>query len=172
MIRKVLGVVCLTLLFVPYALEQANEETVVTPKLTTTASTMFLPSTTTTTTTLPSTTTTTSTASTYQAASSSTITNDVWDVIAKCETPPDGNWSARGTYEGGLQFLPSTWTSYVAAGKPYGLVGYPAHAYDATREQQIVVAERVRDGIKDSSDPYLNPQGWNAWPKCRHDAGV
>lgn len=91
--------------------------------------------------------------------------------MADCEA--DGNWGARGgTYEGGLQFLPYMWESYVAAGKPYGLEGFPEHAYDATREQQIVVAERIRDGVEGSSDPYLNPQGYGAWPHCRYEAGV
>lgn len=95
----------------------------------------------------------------------------VWDTIAQCES--GGNWGSRGgRYEGGLQFSPSTWTSYVAAGRPYGLEGFPAHAYDASREQQIVVAERVRDGVPGSSKPYLNAQGYGAWPTCRHRAGV
>lgn len=94
-----------------------------------------------------------------------------WDVIAHCESGED--WSStKGYYEGGLQFSPSTWKSYVAAGKSYGLVGYPAHAYQATREMQITVAIRVRDGVPGSSGPYLNPQGYGAWPVCRHRAGV
>lgn len=128
---------------------------------------------TTTTTTLttlpPTTTTTTSPESTYQAVSLSEST-DVWDKLADCES--GGNWGSRGTYEGGLQFSPSTWSDYVAADKPYGLVDYPPHAYDATREQQITVAIRVRDGVGGSSGPYLNAQGWNAWPTCRYAAGV
>lgn len=86
---------------------------------------------------------------------------------------PTGWASNTGNgYEGGLQFSHSTWVDYVAEGKPYGLVGYPAHAYDATREQQITVGIRVRDGVEGSSDPYLNAQGWGAWPTCRHEVGV
>lgn len=122
------------------------------------------PQTTTITTTAPPPTTTT----TFQVAS---FSDEVWDSLAQCEA--DGNWGKRGgLYEGGLQFHPNTWSDYVAASKPYGLSGYPAHAYDASREQQITVAIRVRDGVKESRDPYLNPQGWNAWPHCRHEAGV
>lgn len=124
----------------------------------------------TTTTTIPITTTTLR-ESTYQVASVSEST-DVWDSMCTCECEGPCNWGQRGMHEGGLQFHPNTWTSYVAAGKPYGLEGYPAHAYDATREQQIIVAIRVRDGVKGSSDPYLNAQGWNAWPTCRHHVGV
>lgn len=95
----------------------------------------------------------------------------VWDDLADCEA--DGNWALDALYDGGLQFDPAgTWTPYVAAGKPYALKGYPAYAYQATREQQIVVAIRVRDGVKGSSDPYLNAQGYGAWPTCRHVVGV
>ncbi|MCV7232167.1 transglycosylase family protein [Mycobacterium branderi] len=68
-----------------------------------------------------------------------------WDAVAECES--GGNWSAdtgNGFY-GGLQFKPSTWAEN-------GGVGSPA---DATREQQIAVAERT-----------LATQGPEAWPKC------
>lgn len=135
------------------------------------------PQTTTTTTTAPPpTTTTTFQASTSQAAS---FSDGVWDRLMECEDNDDPakgptGWASNtgNGYEGGLQFSFSTWTDYVAQGKPYGLKGYPAHAYDATREQQITVAIRVRDGVDGSSDPFLNAQGWNAWPTCRHEAGV
>lgn len=113
-------------------------------------------------------TTTTSTPATYKA-----VSKNIWDSMCTCECGGVCNWANQeGYYEGGLQFAPSTWTSYVAAGKSYALVGYPPHAYQASREQQIVVAIRVRDGVKGSSGPYLNPQGWNAWPTCRHKVGV
>jgi resuscitation-promoting factor RpfB len=98
-----------------------------------------------------------------------------WDQLADCES---GNWidggasfevgSARwywakpgtevppwGTtiHHGGLQFHPGTWASFK-------LEGYPEYAYDATREQQIAVAERV-----------LAAQGWGAWPTCASKLG-
>ena len=101
---------------------------------------------------------------------------NVWDNLADCES---GNWvnggasfekgSARwqwakpgvgvppwGTtiHHGGLQFHPGTWSAYK-------LDGYPQYAYDATREQQIAVAERV-----------LADQGWNAWPTCSSLLGL
>lgn len=175
---KTLRILCLTLALVGPACSRQSEVTVAVPKLVTTTTSTTSTTTTappTTTTTIPPTTTTTVRRttttlkeSTYQAAS---VSSNTWDVIASCES--GGNWGSRsGAYEGGLQFGPSTWTSYVAAGKDYALVGYPAHAYDATREQQITVAERVRDGVKGSRDPYLNPQGYGAWPTCRHKAGV
>lgn len=172
---KTLRILCLSLALLAPACGDQGEVTVSLPQTTTT--TLSYPeiippakpaTTTTTSTTLaPPTTTTTSPASTYQAASYS---GDVWDRLAQCES--GGNWALDDYHDGGLQFHPNTWTSYVAAGKPYAMVGYPPYAYQATREQQIQVAIRVRDGVKGSSAPYLNPQGWNAWPHCRYEAGV
>lgn len=68
-----------------------------------------------------------------------------WNAVAECES--NGNWSAdtgNGKY-GGLQFKQATWDEN-------GGVGSPANA---SREQQIAVAERV-----------LVTQGPEAWPKC------
>lgn len=77
----------------------------------------------------------------------------VWDRLARCES--SGNWaSSVGLYEGGLQFHPSTWDR----SKP---AGYPDAAYQASREQQIAVAERV-----------LARQGWGAWPACASELGL
>ena len=74
-----------------------------------------------------------------------------WDAVAQCES--GGNWHANtgnGEY-GGLQFKPGTWARY-------GGVGNPA---DASREQQIAVANRV-----------LEDQGIDAWPKCGAASGL
>jgi hypothetical protein len=72
----------------------------------------------------------------------------VWDALASCES--GGNWGARtgNGYVGGLQFLPQTWASG-------GGGAFAPSPHLATREQQIVVAERV-----------LELQGWRAWPVC------
>jgi hypothetical protein len=71
-----------------------------------------------------------------------------WDAVAQCES--GGNWSADtgNGYYGGLQFKQSTW-------RENGGVGSPA---DASRDEQIAVAERV-----------LATQGPEAWPKCGPD---
>lgn len=62
--------------------------------------------------------------------------DSIWDRIAACET--QGNWSMRGpSFSGGIGFANSTWSSF-------GGTEFAANAGDATREQQIVVAERVR----------------------------
>jgi hypothetical protein len=58
-----------------------------------------------------------------------------WDGIAQCET--GGNWSMRGSrYSGGLGFYNGTWTSF-------GGREFASNAGQASREQQIVIAERV-----------------------------
>jgi hypothetical protein len=58
-----------------------------------------------------------------------------WDGIARCET--GGNWSMRGPeFSGGVGFYNGTWNSF-------GGRQFASNAGLATREQQIVVAERV-----------------------------
>lgn len=89
----------------------------------------------------------------------------VWDRVADCESGEwtgDGgfvtasaNWSATaGLFEGGLQFHPDTWDGYRDA-------DMPGAAYEATRAEQIAVAERV-----------LAEQGWEAWPVCSRKLGL
>lgn len=80
--------------------------------------------------------------------------DSVWDAVAQCES--GGNWAINtgNGYYGGLQFLPSTW-------KAYGGHEFAANAHLATREQQILVAERT-----------LAAQGWGAWPTCSQKAGA
>ena len=77
-----------------------------------------------------------------------------WDRLAQCEA--GGNWAINtgNGYQGGLQFSPSTWNAH-------GGGQYAATANQATREQQIVVAERV-----------LATQGWGAWPSCSSSLGL
>ena len=61
----------------------------------------------------------------------------VWDRLAQCES--SGNWainSGNGFF-GGLQFLQATWEGF-------GGGAFAPRADLATREQQIIVAERVR----------------------------
>jgi resuscitation-promoting factor RpfA len=78
----------------------------------------------------------------------------VWDRLAQCES--SGNWainSGNGFY-GGLQFLPATWDGF-------GGGAFAPRADLASREQQIIVAERV-----------LARQGWGAWPECSRKLGL
>jgi hypothetical protein len=58
-----------------------------------------------------------------------------WDGIARCET--GGNWSMHGaSFSGGLGFYNGTWSAF-------GGRQFASNAGDASREEQIVVAERV-----------------------------
>lgn len=93
-----------------------------------------------------------------------------WDRLADCES---GDWDANGTpiagsarwnyglnfshgdhFEGGLNFHPATWESY-RSGDMAG------HAGNASRSQQIAVAEQVQAD-----------QGWGAWPVCSRKVGL
>jgi resuscitation-promoting factor RpfA len=77
-----------------------------------------------------------------------------WDRVAQCES--GGNWQANtgNGYFGGLQFSSSTWQSF-------DVNNYAARADEASREQQIDVANHV-----------LARQGWSAWPVCSKNAGT
>jgi len=73
-----------------------------------------------------------------------------WDALAQCES--SGNWSINtgNGFGGGLQFTDSTWRAFGGSGQPE----------DASREEQIQVAERVKA-----------EQGMNAWPSCSRSTG-
>ena len=75
----------------------------------------------------------------------------VWDKLAQCEST--GNWAINtgNGFSGGLQFTPGTWRAFGGTGV----------AHHASREAQIVVAERV-----------LAKQGWGAWPACSSKLGL
>lgn len=78
----------------------------------------------------------------------------VWDRLARCESR--GRWSAStgNGFHGGLQFHPRTWAAF-------GGHRFAPDADQATREQEIAVAERV-----------LAAQGWGAWPACSTQLGL
>ncbi|MGC2380892.1 MAG: transglycosylase family protein, partial [Mycobacterium sp.] len=73
-----------------------------------------------------------------------------WDRVAACES--GGNWGINtgNGYHGGLQFSQGTWAAH-------GGGEYASSANQATRDQQIAIAERV-----------LATQGRGAWPVCGH----
>ena len=82
------------------------------------------------------------------AAQAQAATDSEWDVVASCES--SGNWSINtgNGYHGGLQFAPSTWLGF-------GGGQFASAAHMATRDEQIVIAEKVLAG-----------QGKGAWPVC------
>ena len=78
----------------------------------------------------------------------------VWDAVAACESGGDWSIDTGNGYYGGLQFAAGTWRSY-------GGEQFAPTADQATRDQQIAVAERV-----------LDEQGWGAWPSCSRRLGL
>jgi hypothetical protein len=73
----------------------------------------------------------------HAAAALRPRTNVNWDAIARCET--GGNWRMQGPrFSGGLGFANTTWNGF-------GGREFAPNAGMASREQQIVVAERVHD---------------------------
>ncbi|MBO4257769.1 transglycosylase family protein [Streptomyces griseorubiginosus] len=82
------------------------------------------------------------------AGNASAATASEWDAVAQCES--GGNWSINtgNGYYGGLQFSASTWAAY-------GGTAYAPQANQASKAQQIAVAEKV-----------LASQGKGAWPVC------
>ncbi|GGQ89106.1 LysM peptidoglycan-binding domain-containing protein [Streptomyces flaveolus] len=82
------------------------------------------------------------------AGNASAATASEWDAVAQCES--GGNWSINtgNGYYGGLQFSASTWAAY-------GGTQYASTADQASKTQQIAVAEKVLAG-----------QGKGAWPVC------
>ncbi|WP_327283748.1 MULTISPECIES: transglycosylase family protein [unclassified Streptomyces] len=82
------------------------------------------------------------------AGSASAATGSEWDRVAQCES--GGNWAINtgNGYYGGLQFSSSTWAAY-------GGKAYASQANQASKSQQIAVAEKVLKG-----------QGKGAWPVC------
>ena len=80
--------------------------------------------------------------------------NSVWDDLAKCES--GGNWAINtgNGYYGGLQFSLPTWQGY-------GGSEFAAYPHEATREEQIIVAERLRAA-----------RGFSPWPACSAKLGL
>ena len=90
-------------------------------------------------------------ASAANAAVPATAPASTWDSLAQCES--GGNWATNtgNGYSGGLQFSASTWAAHGGTGS----------AANASREQQIAVAQRVQAS-----------QGWGAWPACAAKLGL
>ena len=78
----------------------------------------------------------------------------VWDRLAECESGQNWSYNGGSGYDGGLQFLPATW-------RAYGGQEYAEYAWQASREAQIDIAERVLDDV-----------GWGAWPACSRRLGL
>jgi uncharacterized protein YabE (DUF348 family) len=79
----------------------------------------------------------------------------VWDRLAACES--SGNWhiNTGNGYYGGVQFDRRTW-------RAHGGTRYAATADKASREEQIAIAQKVRD----------TRGGYSAWPACSRKLGL
>jgi hypothetical protein len=78
----------------------------------------------------------------------------VWDALAQCES--GGNWASNtgNGYYGGLQFSLGTWQGS-------GGGEFAAYPHEASREQQIAVAERLHAA-----------RGFSPWPSCSAKLGL
>ncbi len=88
------------------------------------------------------------------ATANSAHAASVWDTVAQCETGQ--NWATNSVpgYSGGLGFANQYWAAF-------GGTQYSALPGQATREQQIAVAQRI-----------LATNGPSAWPVCGPRAGL
>lgn len=93
-------------------------------------------------------------ASASSAAAPAEANGSVWDSIAQCESGGDWSINTGNGYSGGLQFAQGTWDAF-------GGGEYAPTASQATREQQIAVAEKIQAS-----------QGWGAWPACTAKLGL
>lgn len=86
-------------------------------------------------------------------------TGSVWDALAKCES--GGRWNANtgNGYFGGLQENMGFWTTYDG-------LAFAARPDLASRDQQITVAERARDGYTNRKGEHFKARGYTPWPHC------
>ncbi len=80
---------------------------------------------------------------------------DVWEKVAACESTNNWKINTGNGYYGGLQFSKSTWDSN-------GGQQYAEYPHQATREQQIAIATKLRDAAG----------GYGPWPNCSSKLGL
>lgn len=88
------------------------------------------------------------------SSASAAGTGSAWDRLAQCES--GGNWSINtgNSFYGGIQFTQQTWVGY-------GGTAYAPYAHQASKAQQIAIAQKV-----------LADVGPRAWPVCSVRAGL
>ena len=80
----------------------------------------------------------------------------VWDELAECESGGDWSINTGNGYYGGLQFNLETWQAY-------GGGAYATYPHEATREEQIAIATKLRDA---------NGGSYGSWPACAAELGL
>jgi hypothetical protein len=88
------------------------------------------------------------------ASAPAVSSGSVWDRLAYCEAHGDWTTHTASGFSGGLQFADGTW-------RAYGGTAYAPKAWQASREAQIAIAEKV-----------LADAGWKAWPACSRKLGL
>jgi len=88
------------------------------------------------------------------ASAPAVSSGSVWDRLAYCEAHNDWSTHTASGFSGGLQFADATWRSY-------GGGAYAPRAWQASREAQIAIAEKV-----------LADAGWRAGPACSNKLGL
>jgi hypothetical protein len=88
------------------------------------------------------------------ASGASAAEGTTWDRVAECESGASWSEDSGNGYYGGLQITQENW-------ERYGGTRYAASADQASRSQQIAVAERI-----------LADQGLAAWPTCGPLSGL
>lgn len=78
----------------------------------------------------------------------------VWDELAECESGGDWTINTGNGFFGGTQFSKTSWDAM-------GGTEFAPYPHQATREEQIAVAERLQA-----------VQGWGAWPLCSQKIGL
>ncbi|MGE7389921.1 transglycosylase family protein [Streptomyces sp. NPDC004126] len=88
------------------------------------------------------------------STSASAASVATWDKVAHCESTDNWSINTGNGYYGGLQILKSTWDAF-------GGRTYAAYPHQATKQQQILIAEKILAG-----------QGAGAWGSCGSAAGL
>ncbi|MFC9312716.1 transglycosylase family protein, partial [Streptomyces sp. NPDC057011] len=88
------------------------------------------------------------------AGTASAASVATWDKVAHCESTDNWSINTGNGYYGGLQIYKPTWDSY-------GGQQYAAYPHQATKQQQILIAEKILAG-----------QGAGAWGTCGAAAGL
>lgn len=87
--------------------------------------------------------------------------DEYWDKVAQCETA--SNWKNGGQWGGGLGIFVPTW-------RGYGGQEYAEKPQEATRDEQIVIANRIAlHGYRNASGAVQQPVGFNGWGCIRNN---
>ncbi len=87
--------------------------------------------------------------------------DEYWEAMAQCEA--GGDWHARGDFSGGLAIDEMSWQTF-------GGDGLAPSAADATREQQILIANRISTQGWSTDEKFVEPVGFGGY-RCAATIG-